>query len=262
MDGQGSGNQLITGIRSRRAFENLYQDNDQYLPGAIKNQARYMGFIRGQPKIKAPRQNVTFENITTRVGNNKLGEIRKAQSTKLATEVGPSLMHIFGKQAKDIKRVKAFVNEQSAQNWITDRQLKGWNVEKQDPDNDLYTPDNDNVTNSSGFYSIDGYRAVEPKQRVMLSQYYGKYPKKLDRMDNSYGSWYDKTIRTLIPAPVGKQLFDKAVHIILNSNNHSIEENHGNNQAVRRKYQSAYLGFSTISLEKLLYWKIGFCNCI
>ncbi|KAA6370223.1 MAG: hypothetical protein EZS28_034251 [Streblomastix strix] len=136
-------------------------------------------------------------------------------------------MHIIGRLAKDIKRVKALVNEKSAQNWINDRGLKDWKVQSEDLDNDENTPKNVIVTNPSGFQSIDGYRAVEPKQRIMLSQYYGKYPTKLARADHNYGSWYDETIRPLIPDAVGKQLFNKAVQIVLKSMGHSVDENLG-----------------------------------
>ncbi|KAA6363423.1 MAG: hypothetical protein EZS28_041051, partial [Streblomastix strix] len=137
-----------------------------------------MGFIRRQPKTKLPRQNVIFENITVRIGNGTIGERLKAQQRALADQVGPWLMHIVGRLAKDIKRVKALFYEYCAQNWITDRGFKDWKVKTEDRDLDLNTPKNVIVTNSSGFYSIDGYRAVEPKQRFMLSQYYGKYPTK------------------------------------------------------------------------------------
>jgi hypothetical protein len=41
--------------------------------------------------------------------------------------------------------------------------LKDWKVKTEDLDNDENTPKNVIVTNPSGFYSIDGYRAVEPK---------------------------------------------------------------------------------------------------
>ncbi|KAA6319537.1 MAG: hypothetical protein EZS28_054799, partial [Streblomastix strix] len=174
-----------------------------------------MGFIRKQPTIRPPRQNITFDNITARIGNGTIGERRMAQQRALADQVGPGLIHIVGRLAKDIKRVKALVNEKSAQNWITDRGLKGWKVQSEDLDNDENTPKNVIVTNPSGFYSIDGYRAVEPKQRFLLNQYYGKYPTKLQRTDNNYGAWYDETIRPLIPAAVGKQLFNKAVQIVL-----------------------------------------------
>ncbi|KAA6309852.1 MAG: hypothetical protein EZS28_056427, partial [Streblomastix strix] len=144
--------------------------------------------------------------------------------------------------AKDIKRVKALVNEQSAQNWITDRGLKDWKVKTEDLDLDPNTPKNVIVTNPSGFYSIDGYRAVEPKQRFLLNQYYGKYPSKLQRTDNNYGAWYDETIRPLIPAAVGKQLFNQAVQIVLKSMGHAVDENHGRvNQALRRKQQLTFL---------------------
>ncbi|KAA6359836.1 MAG: hypothetical protein EZS28_044636, partial [Streblomastix strix] len=123
----GSGNQLIAGIRNRRVYQKVYNEGaNEYLPYNVKNQARYMGFIRGQPKTKLPRQNITFENITARIGNGTIGERRRAQQKALADQVGPALVHIVGKLAKDIKRVKALVNEQSAQNWITDRGLKGW----------------------------------------------------------------------------------------------------------------------------------------
>ncbi|KAA6366639.1 MAG: hypothetical protein EZS28_037835 [Streblomastix strix] len=176
-----------------------------------------MGFIRGQPKTKLPRQNVTFENITARVGNGTIGERRRAQQRALADQVGPGLMHIAARLAKDIKSVKALINGQSAQNWIKDRGLKDWKVQTEDLDNDENTPKNVIVTNPSGFYSIDGYRAVEPKQRFLLSQYYGKYPAKLTRADHNYGSWYDQTIKPLISDAVGKQLFNKAVQIVLKS---------------------------------------------
>ncbi|KAA6366118.1 MAG: hypothetical protein EZS28_038354 [Streblomastix strix] len=229
MQGQGpsgSGNQLIAGIRNRRVYQN----------------ARYMGFIRGQPKTKLPRQNVPFENIAARVGNGTIGERRRAQQRALADQVGPALVHIVGKLAKEIKRVKALVNEQSAQNWITDRGLKDWKVQTEDLDLDPNTPKNVIVTNPSGFYSIDGYRAVEPKQRFLLNQYYGKYPTKLQRTDNNYGSWYDQTIRPLIPDAVGKQLFNKAVQIVLKSMGHSVDENNGReNQALRRQQQLTFL---------------------
>ncbi|KAA6380772.1 MAG: hypothetical protein EZS28_023702 [Streblomastix strix] len=239
----GSGNQLIAGIRNRRVYQNVYNEGaNEYLPYNVKNQARYMGFIRGQPKTKLPRQNITFENITARIGNGTIGERRKAQQRALADQVGPGLIHIVGRLAKDIKRVKALVNEQSAQNWITDRGLKGWKVQTEDLDNDENTPKNVIVTNPSGFYSIDGYRAVEPKQRFMLSQYYGKYPTKLQRADHNYGSWYDQTIRPLIPDAVGKQLFNKAVQIVLKSMGHSVDENNGRqNQELRRKQQLTFL---------------------
>ncbi|KAA6372455.1 MAG: hypothetical protein EZS28_032017 [Streblomastix strix] len=244
--GQGpscSGNQLIAGIRNRRVYQNVYNEGaNEYLPYNVKNQARYMGFIRGQPKTKLPRQNITFENITARVGNGTIGERRRAQQKALADQVGPGLMHIVGRLAKDIKRVKALVNEQSAQNWITDRGLKGWKVQSEDLDNDENTPKNVIVTNPSGFYSIDGYRAVEPKQRFLLNQYYGKYPAKLARADHNYGSWYDQTIRPLIPDAVGKQLFNKAVQIVLKSMGHSVDENNGRqNQALRRQQQLTFL---------------------
>ncbi|KAA6364216.1 MAG: hypothetical protein EZS28_040257 [Streblomastix strix] len=212
----GSGNQLIAGIRNRRVYQNVYNEGaNEYLPYKVKNQARYMGFIRGQPKTKLPRQNVTFENITARIGNGTIGERRRAQQKALAEQVGPALVHIVGKLAKDIKRVKALVNEQSAQNCITDRGLKDWKVQTENLDLDPNTPKNVIVTNPSGFYSIDGYRAVEPKQRFLLNQYYGKYPTKLQRTDNNYGSWYDQTIRPLILDAVGKQLFNKAVQNVL-----------------------------------------------
>ncbi|KAA6395138.1 MAG: hypothetical protein EZS28_009334 [Streblomastix strix] len=239
----GSGNQLIAGIRSRRVYQNVYNEGaNEYLPYNVKNQARYMGFIRGQPKTKLPRQNIIFENITARVGNGTIGERRRAQQKALAEQVGPALVHIVGKLAKDIKRVKALVNEQSAQNWIKDRGLKDWKVQTEDLDNDENTPKNVIVTNPSGFYSIDGYRAVEPKQRFMLNQYYGKYPSKLSSAEHNYGSWYDETIRPLIPAAVGKQLFNKAAQIVLKSMGHSVDENHGrSNQALRRKQQLTFL---------------------
>ncbi|KAA6386552.1 MAG: hypothetical protein EZS28_017920 [Streblomastix strix] len=250
----GSGNQLIAGIRNRRVYEDIYQKGaNDYLPYNVKNTGRYMGFIRGQPKIKPPRQNVTFENITARVGNGKLGDARRAQQKALADQVAPGLINIVGRLAKDIKRVKALVNEQSAQNWITDRGLKDWKVQTEDLDLDPNTPKNVIVTNPSGFYSIDGYRAVEPKQRFMLNQYYGKYPTKLSRADNSYGSWYDQTIRPLIPAAVGKQLFNKAVQIALKSMGHMVEENHGiTNQANRRKQQLTFLRLAPF------LWKMHF----
>ncbi|KAA6385374.1 MAG: hypothetical protein EZS28_019100 [Streblomastix strix] len=217
-----SGNQLISGIRNRKT--------------------RYMGFIRKQPTIRPPRQNINFENITARVRNRTLGERRRAEQRALADQVGPGLKNIVGRLAKDIIRVKALVSEQSAQNLINDRGLKNWKVQTQDLDNDENTPKNVIVTNSSRFYSIDGYRAVEPKQRFMLSQYYGKYPTKLSRANHNYGSWYDQTIRPLIPAGVGKQLFNKAVQIILKSMGHSVDENHGRtNQALRRKQQLTFL---------------------
>ncbi|KAA6372690.1 MAG: hypothetical protein EZS28_031784 [Streblomastix strix] len=224
----GSGNQLIAGIRNRRVNQNVYNEGaNEYLPYNVKNQARYMGFIRGQPKTKLPRQNITFDNITARVGNGTIGERRRAQQKALADQVGPGLIHIVGRLAKDIKRVKALVNKKSAQNWITDRGLKDWKVKTEDLDLDPNTPKNFIVTNPSGFYSIDGYRAVEPKQRFMLNQYYGKYPTKLASVDHNYGSWYDETIRPLIPAAVGKQLFNKAVQIVLKSMGHSVDENNG-----------------------------------
>ncbi|KAA6353676.1 MAG: hypothetical protein EZS28_050797 [Streblomastix strix] len=201
-----------------------------------------MGFIRKQPTIRTPRQNITFENITARVGNGTLGERRRAQQRALVEQVGPALVHIVGKLAKDIKRIKTLVNEQSAQNWIKDRGLKDWKVQTEDLDLDPNTPKNVIVTNPSGFYSIDGYCAVEPKQRFMLNQYYGKYPTKLERTDNNYGSWYDETIRPLIPAAIGKQLFNKAVQIVLKSMGHSVDENHGRaNQVLRRKQQLTFL---------------------
>ncbi|KAA6358748.1 MAG: hypothetical protein EZS28_045726, partial [Streblomastix strix] len=106
----GSGNQLIAGIRNRRVYEDIYKKgSNEYLPYNIKNQARYMGFIRKQPTIRTPRQNITFDNITARVGNGTLGERRRAQQKALAEQVGPALVHIVGKLAKDIKRVKALV---------------------------------------------------------------------------------------------------------------------------------------------------------
>ncbi|KAA6369080.1 MAG: hypothetical protein EZS28_035394 [Streblomastix strix] len=239
----GSGNQLIAGIRNRRVYQNVYYEGaNEYLPYNVKNQARYMGIIRGQPKTKLPRQNITFENITARVGNGTIGERRRAQQKALAEQVGPPLMHIVGRLAKDIKRVKALVNEQSAQNWITDRGLKDWKVKTEDLDLDPNTPKNVIVTNPSGFYSIDGYRAVEPKQRFLLNQYYGKYPAKLASADHNYGSWYDQTIRPLIPDAVGKQLFNKAVQIVLKSMGHSVDENNGRqNQALRRQQQLTFL---------------------
>ncbi|KAA6365650.1 MAG: hypothetical protein EZS28_038823, partial [Streblomastix strix] len=123
-----------------------------------------------------------------RDGNGTIDERRRAQQKSLADQVGLWLMHIVGRLAKDIKRVKALVIEQGAQNWINDRGLKDWKVQTEDLDNDENTPKNVIVTNSSGFYSIDGYRVVEPKQRFMLSQYYGKYPTKLARADHNYGS--------------------------------------------------------------------------
>ncbi|KAA6355384.1 MAG: hypothetical protein EZS28_049090, partial [Streblomastix strix] len=135
-----SGNQLITGIRNRRVYEDIYKKgSDEYLPYNVKNQARYMGFIRKQPTIRTPRQNITFDNITARIGNGTLGERRRAQQKALAEQVGPALVHIVGKLAKDIKRVKALVNEQSAQNWITDRGLKDWKVKTEDLDLDPNT---------------------------------------------------------------------------------------------------------------------------
>ncbi|KAA6390554.1 MAG: hypothetical protein EZS28_013915 [Streblomastix strix] len=239
----GSGNQLIAGIRNRRVYQNVYNEGaNEYLPYNVKNQARYMGFIQGQPKAKLPRQNITFENITARVGNGTIGERRKAQQRALAEQVGPGLMHIVGRLSKDIKRVKALVNEQSAQNWIKDRGLKDWKVQTEDLDKDKNTPKNVIVTNPSGFYSIDGYRAVEPKQRFLLSQYYGKQPTKLARSDHNYGSWYDQTIKPLIPDAVGKQLFSEAVQIVLKSMGHSFDENNGRqNQALRRQQQLTFL---------------------
>jgi hypothetical protein len=81
----------------------------------------------------------------------------------LANASGPALLHIVGLLAKDIKRVKALVNADSAKNWIADRGLKGWKVDLEDLDNDARTPRNVIVSNPSGFYSIDGYRTVEPK---------------------------------------------------------------------------------------------------
>ncbi|KAA6397661.1 MAG: hypothetical protein EZS28_006817 [Streblomastix strix] len=204
-----------------------------------------MGFIRGQPKTKLPRQNITFKKRTARVGNGTIGERRRAQQKALADQVWPGLMHIVGRLAKDIKRVNALFIEQSAQNWITDRGLKDWKVKTEDLDLDPNTPKNVIVTNPSRFYSIDGYRAVEPKQRFMLSQYYGKYPTKLQRADHNYGSWYDQTIRPLIPDAVGKQLFNKAVQIVLKSVGLSVDENNGwQNQALRRKQQLTFLIFA------------------
>ncbi|KAA6401633.1 MAG: hypothetical protein EZS28_002836 [Streblomastix strix] len=123
--GQGpsaSSNQIISGVRSRRVYEDIYKKgSNEYLPYNVKNQARYMGFIRGQPKTKLPRQNITFENITARVGNGRIGEKRRAQQRALADQVGSVLIYIVGRLAKDIKRVKTLVNEQSAQNWINDK---------------------------------------------------------------------------------------------------------------------------------------------
>ncbi|KAA6370646.1 MAG: hypothetical protein EZS28_033827 [Streblomastix strix] len=151
---------------------------------------------------------------------------RQAQARALAGQAGPALLTLVGKLAKDIKRVKALVNEDSAKNWITDRGLneKGWSVKSEDLDDDRNTSNNVIVTNPSGFYSIDGYRAVEPKQRFLLNQYYGKYPQKAQRRQNNYGSWYDETIRPLIPAAIGKQLFNKAVQIVLKSLGHVIDK--------------------------------------
>ncbi|KAA6388865.1 MAG: hypothetical protein EZS28_015608 [Streblomastix strix] len=176
------------------------------------------------------------------VGNGTIGEKRRAKQKTLVDQVGSGLMHIVGRLAKDIKSVQALVNEQSAQNWITDRGSKDWKVKIENLDLDPNTPKNVIMTNPSGFYSIDGYRVVEPKQRFMQSQYFGKYPTKLQRVDHSYGSWYDQTIRPLIPNAVGKQLFDKAVQIVPKSMAHSLYENKGReNQSLRRKQQLTFL---------------------
>ncbi|KAA6376996.1 MAG: hypothetical protein EZS28_027477, partial [Streblomastix strix] len=164
------------------------------------NQARYMDFIRKQPTIRPPRQNITFENITARVGNEIIDERRRAQQRAIAGEVEPELMHIVGRLAKDIKRVKALVSRQSTLNWITDRGLNDWKVWNENLVSDENTPKNDFVTNSSRFYSIGGYRAVEPKQRFMLNQHYCNYPTKLQRADNNYGYKYDEILRILILA--------------------------------------------------------------
>ncbi|KAA6395864.1 MAG: hypothetical protein EZS28_008611 [Streblomastix strix] len=115
-------------------------------------------------------------------------------------------------------------------------------MKTEDIDLDPNTPKNVIVTNSSGFYSIDGYRAVEPKQRFMLSQCYCKYSSKLSRADHSYGSWNDQTIRPLNPDAVGKQLFNQVVQIIFKSMGYSVDENNGrDNQALRRKQQLTFL---------------------
>ncbi|KAA6324790.1 MAG: hypothetical protein EZS28_054146, partial [Streblomastix strix] len=188
-----------------------------------------------------------------RVGNGTIGERRRAQQRALAEQVGPGLMHIVGRLAKDIKRVKALVNEQSAYNWINDRSLKDWKVQTEDLDLDSNTLKNVIVSNPSGFYSIDGYRAVEPKQRFLLSQYDGKQPSKLSIADHNYGSWYDQIIRPLIPDAVGKQLFNKAIQIVLKSMGHSVDENNGRqNQALRRKQQLTFLKLA------LFLWKSHF----
>ncbi|KAA6362932.1 MAG: hypothetical protein EZS28_041541 [Streblomastix strix] len=157
----GSGNQLIAGIRNRRVYEDIYKKgSDEYLPYNVKNQGRYMGFIRRQPKTRTPGQKTTFENITARVGNRIMDENRKAQQRALADQVGSGLINIVGRLAKDIKRVKALVNEQSAQNWIKDRGLKDQTVQTDDLDLYPNAPKNVIVTSPSGLYSIDSYRAV------------------------------------------------------------------------------------------------------
>ncbi|KAA6385892.1 MAG: hypothetical protein EZS28_018583 [Streblomastix strix] len=143
-----------------------------------------MGFIRKQLTIRPPRQNITFENITARVGNGTIGKQHRAQQRALIDQIGSGLIKIVGRLAKDIKKVKALVNEQSTQHWIE-----------------------------------EGVR-----------------------IDNNYGSWYDKTIWPIIPVTVGKQLFSNAVQIVLKGMSRAIDENFGRtNQALRRKQQLTFL---------------------
>ncbi|KAA6390267.1 MAG: hypothetical protein EZS28_014205 [Streblomastix strix] len=58
------------------------------------------------------------------------------QQSALIDEVGSGLINIVGRLAKNIKRVKALVNGQSAQKLITDRDLKDWKVQTEDLDLD------------------------------------------------------------------------------------------------------------------------------
>ncbi|KAA6386170.1 MAG: hypothetical protein EZS28_018305 [Streblomastix strix] len=85
---------------------------------------------------------------------------RQAQAGALVKQAGPALALLVGKLAKDNKRVKALVNEESAANWITDRgwQAKGWSVKSEDLDKDINTPNNVIVTNPSGL--LDNYYAA------------------------------------------------------------------------------------------------------